>query len=653
MNTKYHEHIMKLKLVSNKIIILSLFMLVNLFANAQFIKVKGRISNVNKPNDTTFKVYFYKNNILEDSVKTTLGGFYTKTILTGTYKIIIHNLHLKPTTISNLVLSNNTNHYNFKLNGATVSSNGVNQPSIAKYEELKTDLEKKDVGKSIAYSSAKMSKSKSSSKISPKRAISVTTETTEDYAVKSLDVDKEYLPSTIKPTIAGQVTAGHWSDIEHWDEWLITNQLPEISIFQNTWGIYPKIKSTIQFIDLKGKPLTFCPVVLLNTKNEKLWEATTDQNGNAYFWYTIFSNTAPENIDFNIQINNQIIPLNGKYFTDSKKKAIVVNTQNKPAQLAEIAFVVDATGSMGDEIKFLQVELLDVINRIQKKNECVTIHTGSVFYRDNGDEYLTRTMPFSSNPSNTLDFISNQNAGGGGDFPEAVDIALQDGLNKLNWTEGNHAKIMFLLLDAPPHQDIETKKRIRSCIQQAAAKGIRIVPIAASGIDKTTEFLLKYMAIITNGEYLYITDDSKIGNSHLKPTGGESKVEYLNDLMVNTINTYINAEWCKNEKNLLPSDTLMNDSLNIQDPINHDVIVADDWQITFYPNPATNYFYIETSKTLTQLIITDINGKELINQTTFGEGKIKINTEQWSSGMYIVKAIKNQEVITGKVLILN
>ena len=308
---------------------------------------------------------------------------------------------------------------------------------------------------------------------------------------------------------------------------------------------------------------------------------------------------------------------------------------------------------MGDEIQFLQLELIDVINRIQKKNECVTINTGSVFYRDNGDEYLTRTLPFSNNPSNTLDFISNQNAGGGGDFPEALDIALQDALNKLNWTEGKHAKIMFLLLDAPPHQDIETKKRIRNCVQQAAAKGIRIVPIAASGIDKTTEFLLKYMAIITNGKYLYITDDSKIGNSHLKPTGGESKVEYLNDLMVQTINTYINAEWCKKEQNITLIDTLINDSLNIQDPINHDVIVADDWQITFYPNPATNYFYIETSKALTQLIITDMNGKELINQTTFGESKIKINTEQWSSGMYIVKAIKNKEVIIGKVLVLH
>jgi hypothetical protein len=42
----------------------------------------------------------------------------------------------------------------------------------------------------------------------------------------------------------------------------------------------------------------------------------------------------------------------------------------------------------------------------------------------------------------------------------------------------------------------------------------------------------------TNGTYVFITDDSGIGNSHLEPSVGEFQVEFLNDLMVRLINKY-------------------------------------------------------------------------------------------------------------------
>ena len=73
-------------------------------------------------------------------------------------------------------------------------------------------------------------------------------------------------------------------------------------------------------------------------------------------------------------------------------------------------------------------------------------------------------------------------------------------------------------------------------IETASKKGIKIIPITASGIDKETEFLMRYMAIATNGTYVFITNDSGIGNDHLVASVGDYQVEYLNKLMERLIN---------------------------------------------------------------------------------------------------------------------
>ena len=52
--------------------------------------------------------------------------------------------------------------------------------------------------------------------------------------------------------------------------------------------------------------------------------------------------------------------------------------------------VVDATGSTGDEIRFLQAEVQDVVNRIANIDQTKTIRSGAIFYRDHSDQYLRR-----------------------------------------------------------------------------------------------------------------------------------------------------------------------------------------------------------------------------------------------------------------------
>ena len=71
---------------------------------------------------------------------------------------------------------------------------------------------------------------------------------------------------------------------------------------------------------------------------------------------------------------------------------------------------------------------------------------------------------------------------------------------------------------------------------------MRIIPVAASGVDKETEFLLRFLDVATGGTYVFLTDDSGIGGSHIEPTVGPYEVELLNDLLVRLIDESLTAE---------------------------------------------------------------------------------------------------------------
>ena len=219
-----------------------------------------------------------------------------------------------------------------------------------------------------------------------------------------------------------------------------------------------------------------------------------------------------------------------------------VNEYTVPAMetpaAVDIAFIVDATGSMGDEISFLKEDLMDILTKAQASQSDVKYRTAALFYRDEGDAYLTRPSNFSKDFSTTINFIKKQDAGGGGDYPEAVHTALEQGLQALSWSESARNRLAFLILDAPAHYRPEIVESLHASVEAYARMGIRIIPVAASGVDKGTEFMCRFFAVSTGGTYVFLTDHSGIGNAHIEPTIGEYKVEILNDLLLRLIGEY-------------------------------------------------------------------------------------------------------------------
>ncbi len=333
----------------------------------------------------------------------------------------------------------------------------------------------------------------------------------------------------------GVLTAGEINDIKDFREWTKILKQKEFKKIQEDWGFYLEHKIEVSVIDDDKKPINNVKVVLYSNAEEKPLQAMlarTDVFGKAVLFADLNCSTIEDY--YYVQIFHEGKVLGKKINANTKKIAFNMNNQSESKNV-DIMFTIDATGSMGDEMDYLKAELQDIMSRVDKnigeKRVALT------FYRDVEDEYTVKDLDFSSDIEEVQSFLDKQFAAGGGDYEEAVEIALKTSLSN-NWDYQARTRLMFFLLDAPPHWTEQNAEMIRNQIRKAQEMGIKIIPIVASGADKNVEFLMRFFSVSTNGTYVFLTDDSGIGNPHLEPTKSDFEVEKLNDLIVRLVNKY-------------------------------------------------------------------------------------------------------------------
>ncbi len=179
----------------------------------------------------------------------------------------------------------------------------------------------------------------------------------------------------------------------------------------------------------------------------------------------------------------------------------------------DLAVVIDTTGSMTDELEFLKAELRTILDEIGRGHPELDIRLGLVAYRDVGDQYVTRTFPFTGSLDEVQENLAAQRADGGGDMPEAMEQALIRAIGQ-DWRP-DAVRALLLVADAPPHG--QNVARTWEAAEAARARRIQIVPVAASGVDDLAEYVMRAMAAATQSRYLFLTDDSGIGNPHAEP----------------------------------------------------------------------------------------------------------------------------------------
>ncbi|MBR2265759.1 MAG: T9SS type A sorting domain-containing protein, partial [Paludibacteraceae bacterium] len=173
----------------------------------------------------------------------------------------------------------------------------------------------------------------------------------------------------------------------------------------------------------------------------------------------------------------------------------------------------------------------------------------------------------------------------------------------------------------------------------AAAQGVRIVPVVCSGVEESGELLMRSIALATNGTSFFLTDDSGIGNSHLKPTTDTLKVEHLNDMLVRTIVEFSTVPDCAGHWHMDEIDRIEGD---------------------FIPNP----FEISdlTEEEMAQkdspsiLYLLDITGKLIcVYEGSLEEASdsqlARLPLPMLSTGVYFVKAFYNGTWHTRKILV--
>ena len=346
---------------------------------------------------------------------------------------------------------------------------------------------------------------------------------------------------------AGIVTAGEWNDLDNWPFWgaLMTSvsdeQTTGYSQYSGDWKFWTNRRVAVLVKNDNGQPEPGVKVEL-RAGSEKIWSAVTDVFGRADCWVGLYD---PQYQDggLSLALDESVMPEAPAVTTwedeDVAMNEYVHNRMGSLSSNAQILFIVDATGSMQDEIDFLKEDLVNILQQVVPKKDN-KIATGALFYRDEGDRYVTKTSDFADDYNKTVNFIKKQYAEGGGDYPEAVHTALEVSLQHFKWDASARTRLAFMLLDAPPHINHEgVIESLQKSIELYAAQGIKLIPVASSGVDKSTEFCLRFFAISTGGTYVFLTNDSGVGNDHIIPTVGKYKVEQLNDLMVRLILKYL------------------------------------------------------------------------------------------------------------------
>lgn len=477
---------------------------------------------------------------------------------------------------------------------------------------------------------------------------------------------------------AGLLTAAEVYDFNKWKQWQ-QEVLPTFSAYQSRWKLNTTERYVLQVLNKDNNAVIGASITLLNGTTP-IWSAITDNTGKAEL-FEGYLDSKEKATSIRVNYKNKDYTITTLYPYSKGILNIQLPVDCEVPTLVQVAFVVDATGSMGDEINYLKAEMTNLINGITSIDAKTTVQTQALFYKDNGDDYVVRSSTMTSDLKQTAMYIQNQQAGGGGDFPEAIDEAMASITQSTEWSDEARTKIVFIILDAPPHGNSEQIQRIQKATTEAAKKGIRLVPIVCSGLDKEAEYILRNMALATNGTYITLTDHSGIGGGHITPSTDKVSVSLLTDVVNQVLYRFIYVPACGEKPKDIVKEYFSNVKVIDNVVINPNWIDIKDEVVTifhtiedttktttnrrpedpiptikqslfkYYPNPTDGLLNVEITGEAKTLYLLDINGKLLQEYSFNNSTMMQLNLTNYASGTYLLSAAINDQLISGVVVL--
>jgi len=358
--------------------------------------------------------------------------------------------------------------------------------------------------------------------------------------------DREPVPSRNRSIQSGTLTAGSFDDHERLDDYRrylsevmqrdAQEKLPRLDLGQ---------RAVIQVLDGQGQPVADARIVVRpmdpqaldrqepSASAETLLDVTTAGDGRAVFLSGMDRAADRREFQLTVHAPDGAKPVAQVVSLDQPSWQVrLPAASGHPVRRLDLALVIDTTGSMSDELEYLKVEIDSIARSVRQMFPDVQQRYALVVYRDQGDQYVTRTFDFTSSIEEFSSTLAQQHASGGGDYPEAVHLALQQ-TERLSWQGEGTARVVFLVADAPPHE--EFFRQTFQAVSELRRKTVRVYPVGGSGVAEQAEFIFRAAAFLTQGQYLFLTDHSGVGNPHAVPNVPDFQVERLDRLMLRMI----------------------------------------------------------------------------------------------------------------------
>jgi hypothetical protein len=170
----------------------------------------------------------------------------------------------------------------------------------------------------------------------------------------------------------------------------------------------------------------------------------------------------------------------------------------------DVLFLIDTTGSMGDEIERLKAHMVSVAERIAELPARPDVRFALTVYRDRGDAFVAATRDFTEDVAGFVAALREVQADGGGDTPEDLNAGFHSALTEPSWRGDDAVKLVFLVADAPPHLDYDGPDYAEDVLL-AAERGVIVHAVASSGLDDQGEFVFRQLAQVTGGRFVFLT----------------------------------------------------------------------------------------------------------------------------------------------------
>lgn len=299
------------------------------------------------------------------------------------------------------------------------------------------------------------------------------------------------------------VTAGVVDDNEQWSDYL-----DYLDRNDHLWVIKADVSEriVIQVVDERHEPIHDAVVEIRIGREQLLFSGRTDAGGRLLFHPRVVSQDQSWQ-DLTVTARKGFVA-QVQEFSYRDGMTWTLQLEDPPAapftQL-DLLFLVDATGSMDDEIDKLKNSMAEIADQIALLPEQPSVRYGLVSYRDRGDAYVVRAGSFSSDLNRFQRELAALRAQGGGDNPEALNQALHESLFEMNWTAEDAVRLIILVADAPPHLDYREPFDYASDMVEAVEMGIKIFPVGASGLNDQGEYIFRQLAQFTGGKFVFLT----------------------------------------------------------------------------------------------------------------------------------------------------